>query len=108
MLRDPPDPTPGTDIGPPAESYYPHGLSLTLGMEELEALGIEGLPTAGTEFHLEALGVITACSTMDPDADGDVDHVCLTLQIKHMGFEHEESPPIRDTDEDRAKRMYGG
>ena len=87
--------------------HYPFGLALHLDMEALEALGIDPMPTAGTEFHLEAHGVITHSSTSDPDADGDVDFCNLALQVKHLGFEHEESPPLKDTDADRATRMYG-
>jgi hypothetical protein len=88
-------------------SVYPCCLTLNLDMEALEALGVDPLPTAGTEFHLEAHGVITHSSTSDPDADGDVDGANLTLQVKHLGFEHEAEPPLKDTDHDRAGRMYG-
>jgi hypothetical protein len=90
-----------------AEPFYPCSLSLMLDMEALEALGIDDMPNAGTEFHLEAMGVITHSSTSDPDADGDVDSCCLSLQVTHLGLEHEKEPPLRDTDKDRAARMYG-
>jgi len=91
----------------PKAQCYPYGLTLNLDAEAIEALGITALPTAGTQFHLEAFGVITMASTSDPDADGDVDHVNLTLQLTHMGFEHEASPEMKDTDSDRATRLYG-
>lgn len=87
----------------PPEPYYPCGLSLNLDAEALEALGIEGPPTAGKQFHVEAFGVITNSSTSDPDADGDVDSVNLTLQITHMGFEHE----AEEDDKGPASRLYG-
>jgi hypothetical protein len=95
--------------GQPVEEkpFYPYGLALNLDMEALEALGIEEMPSAGTEFHLEAHGCITHSSTCDPDADGDVDGCCLTLQITHLGFEHGEEPERKDTDRDHAQRMYG-
>ena len=86
---------------------YPYGLTLNLDAEAIEALGITELPTAGTEFHLEAVGIITLSSTADPDADGDVDGINLTLQLTHMGFEHQASPALKDTDGDRASRLYG-
>ncbi len=85
---------------------YPYGLCLRLDMEELAKLGIDldKLPTAGNGFHLEAMGVIKRSATEDPDADGDIDCVCLELQITHMALEHEaaEAAP-----KDHAKRMYG-
>lgn len=85
---------------------YPYGLCLRLDMDELAKLGIDvqSLPTAGNGFHLEAMGVIKRSATEDPDSDGDIDCVCLELQITHMGLEHEgeEAPP-----RDHAKRMYG-
>jgi hypothetical protein len=90
-----------------AAPFYPCCLSLMLDSEALAQLGIDDLPNAGTEFHLEAMGVITRSSTSDPDADGDVDSCCLSLQVTHLGFEHDEEPPLRDTDKDRAARMYG-
>jgi hypothetical protein len=100
----PPDSSPAN----PTQPYYPYGLALNLDMEALEALGIEGMPSAGTEFHLEAHGCITHSMTCDPDADGDIDGCCLTLQITHLGFEHGEEPERKSTDEKHAKRLYGG
>lgn len=82
---------------------YPGCLTLTLDAETLQALGVEGVPTAGTQFHLEAFGSVTYSATMDPDVDGDIDNVMLTLQITHMAFEHEDE---EDT-EGAAGRLYG-
>lgn len=97
-----------TDVAAPPsatspEPYYPYGLALNLDAEALEALGIDDVPMAGKEFHIEAFGVITNSSTSDPDADGDVDSVNLTLQIKHLGFEHE----AEEDKQGPAARLYG-
>ena len=93
-----------------AEPYYPYGLSLTLEAEQLEALGVslKELPSAGNGFHLEAYGVIRRSITEDPDADGDVDRVCLELQITHMGFEHESAGKNdNDSGQSYSQRLYG-
>lgn len=90
---------------------YPYGLRLNLGAEQLAALGIE-LPKAGTEFHLEAMATVTRASTEDPDADGDIDFVCLEMQITELGVEEggkseepKENPvEVRDS---KAKKLYG-
>ena len=95
---------------PSAESSYPYGLTLTLEAEQLEALGVslEELPSAGNGFHLEAYGVIRRSITEDPDADGDVDRVCLELQITHMGFEHESAGKNdNDSGQSYSQRLYG-
>jgi hypothetical protein len=95
----------------PACSPYPYGLRLNLNAEQLAALGIEGLPPAGTTMHLEAVAVVTRSSTEDPDADGDVDYVCLEMQVTQLaveegeGGEDEEDEPETKVD-DRAERMY--
>lgn len=89
-------------------SPYPYGLRLNLNQEQLEALGYEELPPAGTKCRIEAVGCVTRSSSEDPDADGDIDYLCVELQITEMGME-EESGPEDDTDKagGRAERMYG-
>jgi hypothetical protein len=95
----------------PSCSPYPYGLRLNLNQEQLEALGIKGLPEAGTTMHLEAVAVVTRSSTEDPDADGDVDYVCLEMQVTQLGVEEGEADEDEDEEEDgkddRAERMYG-
>jgi len=81
-------------------------LALTLDMDDLATLGIE-FPGAGADFHIEATGIVTHSTTLDPDADGDVDQACVTLKIKMLGLELGPSPPIKDTDNDTAARLYG-
>lgn len=70
----------------PAEGEIAFGLRLTLGQEQLEALGLD-LPPAGTELHIEAVAIVTSSSTEDPDADGDVDFVNVSLQLTQLGVE---------------------
>lgn len=95
----------------PPQSEYPYGLRMTLNEEQLSALGLEGLPPAGTTLHLEAVAVVTRSSTEDPDADGDIDYVCVELQLTQLGVEEEgdsEEEGAVERRERRGKRMYGG
>jgi len=103
---------PGGELpSPPAVSPYPYGLRLNLSQEELGKLGYEGLPPAGTTLHLDAIGVVTRASSEDPDADGDIDYLCVEIQITELGVEEESASAGEDADEDagnRAGRLYGG
>lgn len=95
---------------PTACSPYPYGLRFTLNQEQLSALGYEELPPAGTTLRLEAMGVVTRASSEDPDADGDIDYLCVEIQITEMGIEEESESAGEDDDKDsgdRAGRMYG-
>lgn len=94
-------------VSAPMASPYPYGLRLNLTQEELGKLGYTELPPAGTELRLEAVGCVTRACTEDPDADGDVDYVCVEVQITQLGVE-QEGETQEDTDENyaRAERMY--
>jgi hypothetical protein len=82
------------DMKPPREAPNPspYGLRLTLNQDQLAALGFKDLPKAGTEVHLEAVAIVTRSSTEDPDADGDVDYVCVELQLTELGCEVDAEP----------------
>lgn len=93
---------------PSGLSPYPYGLRLNLNQEQLEALGYDELPPAGTTVRIEAVGCVTRASSEDPDADGDIDYLCVEIQITEMGLEEEAASSGTDTDGDgRAGRMYG-
>lgn len=98
---------------PMAPSPYPYGLRINLSQEQLEKLGYSDLPPAGTEIHLEAKGIVTRSCTEDPDADGDIDYVCVELQITEMGAEESDESAGENEDDDagdsagRAERLYG-
>lgn len=85
-------------------SPYPYGLRLNLTQDELAKLGYTELPPAGTEVRLEAVGVVTRACTEDPDADGDIDYVCVEVQITQLGVEQEDEPDEKAGG--RAERMY--
>ena len=86
---------------------YPYGLRINLSQEQLQALGYDGLPPAGTMVRIEAVGCVTRASSEDPDADGDIDYLCVEIQITEMGMEETEASAGEDDDGDRAGRMYG-
>ena len=90
-------------------SPFPYGMRLTLNAEQLEQLGYDGLPPAGTCLRIEAVGCVVRSASEDPDADGDIDYLCVEVQITEMGMEEEEASSEEDDDDDgdRAGRMYG-
>lgn len=96
-------------VAPMAPCPYPYGLRLNLTQEDLKKLGYDGLPPAGTKLHLEAEGVVTRASSEDPDADGDIDYLCVEVQVTQLGMaETEESAGTDAPDKpDRAQKLYG-
>lgn len=98
---------PGTEaigMAMPACSPYPYGLRLHLTQVELEKLGYEGLPPAGTKVRIEAVACVTRAASEDPDADGDIDYLCVEMQITELGIEEEAAE--KEEGGDRAERMY--
>lgn len=87
---------------------YPFGLRLTLNGPELEKLGLDELPEAGTEVTLGARAIVTRAATEDPDADGDIDQVCVELQITHLGLGDEEEKDENPVDarDRKARTIY--
>lgn len=89
---------------------YPYGLRLNLAQDDLQKLGYTELPPAGTMLRIEAIGCVTRASSEDPDADGDIDYLCVEVQITQMGLEEEGESAGEDKDDDaavgRAERMY--
>lgn len=83
---------------------YPMGCCLHLSEEELDALGFEELPPAGTSFNIEARAVVVSSGTDDPDADGDIDHAHVRLQVTHLGLGEEGGKKAAKN----ARTMYGG
>lgn len=79
------------------EPMYSYGLCISLGREELEKLGIEKLPEAGTEMMIKA---ITYVKTVRESKEKDGVEQNVELQICAMGIE-----PF-DKSKDQAKGMY--
>lgn len=90
---------------PVSISPYPYGLRLNLTQDELAKLGYTELPPAGTELRLEAVGCVVRSSSEDPDADGDIDYLCVEIQITELGVE-QEGEEKEDKSGGRAERMY--
>jgi hypothetical protein len=70
--------------------------------QPLEALGITEPPAAGTRWQIEAAAVVTHSAAEDPDADGDVDCICVELQLTELGVEEADDGPASDKLNDRA------
>lgn len=90
---------------------YPYGLRLNLTQDELGKLGYSELPPAGTELHLEAKGCVVRASSEDPDCDGDVDYLCVEVQITQLGVAEEGESEAAESDAEpktagQAERLY--
>ena len=80
------------------EPMYSYGLCISLGREELEKLGIEKLPEAGSEMMIKA---ITYVKTVRESKEKDGVEQNVELQICAMGIE-----PF-DKSKDQADGLYG-
>ena len=79
------------------EPMYSYGLCINLGKEELEKLGIEKLPEAGSEMMIKAQAYV---KTVRESKEKDGVEQNVELQICAMGIE-----PI-DKTKDQAKGLY--
>jgi hypothetical protein len=91
---------------PATIELVPEELTLTLGKEHLEALGLEA-PVAGTKVRISALATVTSSATHDADASGHVSHCCVRLKLKELSVEDMEGPTTAPTArEQMAERIY--
>ena len=79
------------------EPMYSYGLCISLGKEELEKLGIEKLPEAGSEMIIKAMAYV---KTVRESKEKDGVEQNVELQITAMGID-----PI-DKTKDQAKGLY--
>ena len=79
------------------EPMYSYGLCISLGREELEKLGIEKLPEAGSEMMRKAMAYV---KTVRESKEQDGVEQNVELQITTMGID-----PINKT-KDQAKGLY--
>lgn len=73
-------------FGMGSQSEYPYGLSICLGNDELEKLGLDNECEVGDMIHLFALAKVTSLSKNDT---GDGEKTRIELQITHLGCEDE-------------------
>lgn len=76
--------------------------------DQVEALGIKGMPLPGTVFMIQARAVVTSVSAHAEEADevateGTEPDVSLSLKITDMGL-----TPAKTSDTERATLLYGG
>ncbi len=79
---------------------YPYGLELRLGNDEMEKLGMNGIPEVGAKVNVSGAGEITGAH-MSKRA-GEPDHRSMTIQITDMAV------PVTRTIEDMAKNIFDG
>ena len=79
------------------EPMYSYGLCISLGKEELEKLGIEKLPEAGSEMMIKAIAYV---KTVRESKEKDGVEQNVELQICAMGIE-----PF-DKSGDQAEELY--
>ena len=92
------DPQPNSRDEMYDEPMYSYGLCISLGDEELQKLGIEKLPEAGSEMMLKAMAYVKNVSERK-EQDGVSQNV--ELQICAMAIE------TLDKSKDRADGLYG-
>lgn len=72
---------------------YPYGLTITLGKDELDKLGVKALPGVGDTYELTATVKVTSVSKRASTTD---ESMHLELQITHMALEAgEEANPAK-------------
>jgi len=79
------------------EPMYSYGLCISLGREELEKLGIEKLPEAGSEMMIKAMAYV---KTVRESKEQDGVEQNVELQITAMGIDSV------DKTKDQAKGLY--
>lgn len=108
MRRTPAEKTEATQAVNDAPDY-PYGLSISLGKDELEKLGLTGDEVeVGDMLHLHALAKVTSVSKHDNDSTGP--DCRIELQITNMVGESEDDEN-READPTpaaaRRSRLYG-
>lgn len=84
---------------------YPWGLALNLGKEELDKLGVKGLPEIGEEFQLVATAKVTRVS--QSATESGTDHKGVELQITAMAVTDPDAAEDEQETSATAKKLYG-
>lgn len=81
---------------------YPYCLTLYLGEDEFDKLGIKNAFPPGTIVKIEALGIIqSSTESVERDGDDSGNDVSSSIQITDLGIEPQ------GTATDAATRLYG-
>jgi hypothetical protein len=83
---------------PDDQPRYPYGTSLYLDEDSLKKLGMEEMPSVGTEFPLMAIAKVTGTSERETQ---DGSRKTLDLQITKMAIGSDDKPT------GVAKKLYG-
>jgi hypothetical protein len=82
------------------DAMYPYGTQISLGSDQLKALGVMELPKVGAVLKVMASVKVVACRA-EEDKDGEEDLSC-SLQITEMGIDSKMSESAI------ASTMYDG
>jgi len=80
---------------------YPYGLSINLGNEQMEKLGINALPKVGSEMMITAKCVVNHASSNQHE--GNKEELSFTMQITDMSIGQTSDAQ----NEGRAAKLYG-
>jgi hypothetical protein len=101
-------------IGPmrPQGNDFAHGLHIRLGEDELNKIGISGMPRFGDQFRVEGEMKVTDATARDSERPGSTRDVEFVLH--RLGAEPKASPADRDRDPtireelEKARHQAGG
>lgn len=80
---------------------YPYGLRVRLGHNELEKLGMEGLPKVGSKVHLKSHAHVVSAS--EDHLDGEEPRRNVELELRHMDIDNSKEGHVENPAADGAK-----
>lgn len=86
-------------LGSMGDEEYPWSLRFTLDKDQLDKLGLDTLPAAGTELKIEGVAKVLESKTID--REGDDNTQSLELQVVKLGCELAKAPKTA------AQSLYG-
>lgn len=90
---------------PPVQSEYPYGLSLSLGQEELEKLGLDKSVKVGDQIVINAVAKVTSSSRFENE--GSEPNCRIEMILTDMSAEPGEAEEEEKTKvQPRHKRLY--
>ncbi len=91
------------EMEPPREygPDYPYGLSLSMGEDVLDKLGIKKIPGVGDEFHFIVVAHVTSARQSEYEESGL--EKSISLQISDMAVMKHEDSDEDDPDDSAAK-----
>jgi hypothetical protein len=86
------------------DAKYPYGTQISLGSDQLAALGVKNMPAVGTVVMLQAQAKVVSCRS-EEDKDGTSDD-SFSLQITDLGLEAAEEKQSPMNMSEAADKIY--